>query len=82
VVPEEERFTRAELASLVDVDQLRDLLAPITARGDRVSRSYAAYVAGRRGFPEPLIDHPRLRLWLRRDVDAWIAHERERRDAR
>ncbi len=64
------RYSAEELRILVDVDQLRDLLGRV--RGERVSRSYAVRVAERKGFPEPLIDHPRLRLWLRADVERWL----------
>lgn len=73
LVPElggERVYTRAELDSLVDVDRLRDLLGRV--RGERVSRSYATRTADGRRFPEPLIDHPRLRLWLAADVEAWL----------
>jgi hypothetical protein len=72
---EDDLVSRAELRDLtrlVDVDRLRDLLAPTTRRQERTSRSYAGTIAGSRGFPPPLIDHPRLRLWLLRDVEPWL----------
>jgi hypothetical protein len=65
-----------DLANLVDVDRLRDLLTPATRRWERVSRSYAGAIAGGREFPPPLIDHPRLRLWLMRDVESWLDRHR------
>jgi hypothetical protein len=70
----EDMVSRAELRTLVDVDTLRDLLG--RTRRERVSRSYAVRVAGQKGFPDPLIDHPRLRLWRRRDVEAWMDRHR------
>jgi hypothetical protein len=76
---EDELVSRAELqdlANLVDVDRLRDLLGPTTRRKERASRSYAGTIAGSRGFPPPLIDHPRLRLWLMRDVAPWLDRHR------
>lgn len=72
--PEERTYTKAELNSLVTVDELQDLLGLL--RGDRVSRSYANHVADRKGFPDPLINHPRLRQWLRADVEAWMDRNR------
>jgi len=41
-----------------------------------VSRARAQNVAGRRGFPLPILDHPRLRLWLRPEVEAWLEQHR------
>lgn len=67
-------YTVEELRSLVDIDQLRDLLG--RNRGERMSRSYAVRIAERKGFPEPLIDHPRLRLWLLADVEDWFDRNR------
>jgi len=74
--PPGETVTVAELADAVDIDELRDLLGATTRRRERAARSYAQYVAGRKGFPEPIVDHPRLRLWLRREVLAWITANR------
>lgn len=68
----DECVSRAELGDLVDIDQLRDLLGPVSRSGERVSRSYATGIANGKGFPDPLIQHSRLRLWLRRDVDGWM----------
>lgn len=67
---DDEPVSRAELRDLVDIDQLRDLLG--RGRGERMSRSYATTIANRKGFPDPLIDHPRLRLWRRGDVERWL----------
>lgn len=69
---DDEMISRAELRTLVDIDGLRSLLGAGTARRERVSRSYATAVASRKGFPDPLIDHPRLRLWRRVDVETWL----------
>lgn len=71
--PDTDPLTVGDLRTAIDVDQLRDLLAPATRRGERVSRSYAGYVARGRDFPEPVVDHPKLRLWLRHEVLEWVA---------
>lgn len=63
---------RSDLRDLVDVDQLRDLLGRTSRRGERVARSYADSTASAKGFPDPLVDHPRIRLWRRLDVEAWL----------
>jgi hypothetical protein len=79
VEDEDDLVSRAELRDrtrLVDVDRLRDLLSPTTRRRERTSRSYASAVAGSRGFPPPLIDYLRLRLWLRADVERWLDRNR------
>jgi hypothetical protein len=76
---EDDLVSRAELgdlANLVDINRLRDLLRTTTRRRERASRSYAGTIAGSRGFPPPLIDHPRLRLWLLRDVEPWLDQHR------
>jgi hypothetical protein len=70
----ERLYTGAELSTLVDIDELRDLLGRV--RRERVSRSYAVRIAEHRGFPAPLIDRPRIRLWLRADVERWLDHNR------
>lgn len=70
----ERLYSREELNDLVTIDELRDLLGRL--RGERVSREYAAKVANSKRFPDPLIDHPRLRLWLRVDVEAWLDRNR------
>ncbi|WP_250283161.1 hypothetical protein [Frankia sp. CiP1_Cm_nod2] len=72
----DEVIHREELRDLVDIDQLRELLGRTTPRGERVARSYADSVANRKGFPDPLIVHPRLRLWRRRDVERWLDRNR------
>ncbi|WP_131769208.1 hypothetical protein [Candidatus Protofrankia californiensis] len=73
---DEGRVPRAELRDLVDIDQLRDLLGRTSRRGERVARSYAVSVANSKGFPDPLIDHPRIRLWRRADVESWLDRNR------
>lgn len=70
----ERLYSREELNDLVTVDELRDLLGRL--RGERVSREYAVKVANSKGFPDPLINHPRLRLWLRDEVHAWLDRHR------
>jgi hypothetical protein len=71
-----EPVSRADLRDLVSTDDLRDLLGRASRRGDRVSRSYAMEVANSKGFPDPLIEHARIRLWLRSDVEAWLDRNR------
>lgn len=66
----ERLYSRAELDGLLDVDQLRDLLGRY--RGERLSRGRANQIVGGKGFPDPLIARPRIRLWLRTDVEAWL----------
>lgn len=70
--PDDETVTLGELRNAVDIDELRTLLGRTSRRGERVARSYATTVADSRRFPEPIVDHPRLRLWLRADVEAWL----------
>ncbi|MCM3884124.1 hypothetical protein [Frankia sp. R82] len=72
--PGERTYTKAELDSLISVEDLTHLLGRL--RGDRVSRSYANRIANQKGFPDPLIDRPQLRLWLRADVEAWLDRNR------
>lgn len=67
-------YSLAELRTLVDVDELRGMLG--RERGRRVSRPRATQVVVTKGFPDPLVDHPRLRLWLRADVEAWLDRNR------
>ena len=68
----DEVIRRDELRDLVDIDELRELLGRTTRRAEKVARSYADSIANRKGFPDPLIDHPRLRLWRRADVERWL----------
>jgi hypothetical protein len=72
----EDLVPRAELRDLVDINQLRDLLGRTSRRGERVARSYAVSVSNSKGFPDPLVDHPRLRLWRRSDIEAWLDRNR------
>ncbi|MEX5707859.1 hypothetical protein AB1484_05970 [Parafrankia sp. FMc6] len=77
----EELFRRSDLRDLVGIDQLRDLLGRASRRGERVARTTAVVVAGQKGFPDPLIVHPstedpKIRLWLRADVEAWMDRHR------
>ncbi|MCK9901356.1 hypothetical protein [Glutamicibacter sp. V16R2B1] len=71
---EERVYTQSEIDTLVDVEELRHLLGRM--RGEPMSRSYANRIAERRGFPEPLINHPHLRLFLRADVEEWLDRNR------
>lgn len=70
--PRRQSVTLAEIADAVDIDQLRDLLGYGSRTGERVSRSYAQRIGESRRFPPPIVDHPRLRLWHRDDVTAWL----------
>ncbi|MEX5707862.1 hypothetical protein AB1484_05985 [Parafrankia sp. FMc6] len=70
--PDDETLTVRELRDAVDIDALRTLLGRGSRRGERVNRSTANYYASRKGFPDPLLDHPRLRLWRRSDVERWL----------
>jgi hypothetical protein len=73
VAPEpDECITYAQLADAVDIDELRVMLGRASRRGERVSRSYATTVADSRSFPAPFLDHPRLRLWRRGDIETWM----------
>lgn len=72
---DEETVRRADLRDLVGIAQLQEMLG--RARGESVSRTRAQVVANSKGFPDPLISHPsaedpRVRLWLRADVEAWL----------
>ncbi|MBL7493895.1 hypothetical protein I6A60_31245 [Frankia sp. AgB1.9] len=68
--PRSESLTVGDLQDAVDIATLQVLLG--AKKGEPVSRAWAQNIAGRRGFPLPVLDHPRLRLWLRGDVEAWM----------
>jgi len=70
--PRRDVVTRAELDNAVDIDEFRTLLGQGSRRRERVSREYAARVASTKGFPDPIVDHQRLRLWHRDDVEVWL----------
>ena len=70
--PDDEPLTVRDLRTAVDIDELRTLLGYGSRRGERVNRSTANYYARARGFPEPILDHPRLRLWRRTDIERWL----------
>ncbi|ETA00846.1 hypothetical protein ThrDRAFT_04716 [Frankia casuarinae] len=74
--PRDEIVTIGDLEDAVDIDQLRDLLGRGSRSGERVSREYASRIANAKGFPDPILDHPRLRLWHRADVEAWLDRNR------
>jgi hypothetical protein len=67
------------MATLVSVTDLMGLLTPVKRDGEELSRSWARQIANNRDFPAPVVRHRHLMLWLRRDVDAWIAAELKRR---
>jgi hypothetical protein len=67
---------RSDLADLVDLDELRTLLGRSSRRGEKVAASYADSISRRKGFPDPLIVHPRVRLWLRSDIEDWLDRHR------
>jgi predicted DNA-binding transcriptional regulator AlpA len=48
----------------VDLGELREMLA--------VSRSRAYALSRDRTFPAPAIERPRIRLWHRAEVEAWL----------
>jgi hypothetical protein len=73
---DEEWVRRSDLRSLVDIDELRGILGRGSRRRERVARSYADSISRERGFPLPLIEHPRIRLWLRTDVEDWMDRHR------
>jgi prophage regulatory protein len=54
---------------LVGTHQIRDMLG--------VSRSYAAQIVNRKGFPDPVGRLGKAQIWLADDVEAW-AHEHNR----
>lgn len=74
--PRDETVTIGDLEDAVDIDQLRVMLAPTTRRGEPVARSYAQVVAGRKGFPDPIVNRRNIRLWLRAEVEAWLDRNR------
>ncbi len=49
---------------LVGVAEIAGALGVGRARADVISRY--------RGFPEPVVTRDRIRLWRRRDVEAWL----------
>ncbi len=53
-----------EPGELLDIADIREILA--------VSKTRAYVISRDRNFPDPWIDHPRVRLWRRRDVEAWL----------
>lgn len=48
----------------IDLGELQEMLA--------VSRSRAYAISRDRTFPDPAIERPRIRLWHRTDVEAWL----------
>lgn len=69
--------TREDIESLVGIAELRELMSH--GRPVMISRTYVEQVARWSGFPAPLIVYPRgegrrahIRLWLLRDVEAWL----------
>lgn len=86
-MPTDDAISRAELRDLVGIEELRELLGRTSRRGERVARSYAVSIANGRNFPAPVVEHPtsddpRIRLWLRRDVESWLdTHRPGWRDA-
>jgi hypothetical protein len=72
--PRDEALTVGDLEDAVDIATLQTLLG--ARRGEPVSRAWAQNIAGRRGFPLPVLDHPRLRLWLRPEVEQWLDQNR------
>ena len=68
--PRGETLTVGDLEDAVDMATLQKLLGK--SDSTPVSRAWAQNIAGRRGFPLPVLDHPRLRLWLRPDVEQWL----------
>ena len=55
----------------------RDLMADTRGAADvqrllGVSRQYATRLVTTKGFPDPVLDDDRLRLWLRLDVARWL----------
>jgi hypothetical protein len=68
--------TIGQLADAVDIEELRDLLGATSRRREKVARSWAQVVAGRKGFPDPVVDRRNVRLWLRPEVVAWLAANR------
>lgn len=49
---------------LLDISDIREMLA--------VSKTRAYVISRDRSFPDPWIDHPRVRLWRRTDVETWL----------
>lgn len=70
-----ECISREDIETLVGIAELRELLS--RGRDRLLTRSYAEHIAGRDGFPRPLITYPRegrihMRLWLLADVQEWL----------
>lgn len=77
------RFSRADLASLIGIAEVRLMLS----RGRRhpVAKSYADRMSRLPGFPSPLIVYPRdqdrrhpytrVRLWWPPDVEDWMRRD-------
>lgn len=74
--PLDETVTIGDLADAVDIDQLRGMLGTTTRRREPVARSYAQVIAGRKGFPDPIVDRRNIRLWLRSEVESWLDRNR------
>lgn len=55
---------RAAPGELLDIADVRELLGVGRTRAHTISRD--------RTFPDPWLNHPQLRLWRRRDVEAWM----------
>ena len=78
---DDDLIRRGDLRDLVGVEELRELLVRTSRRGEKVARSYAEEVANSKGFPDPVVAHPtaarpRVRRWLRREVEAWLDRNR------
>lgn len=66
---------------LVDIADLRVILGKGSQRGETVAPSYAHTVSRDQTFPRPVVVHPktgrpRVRLWRRVDVEAWMDQHR------
>jgi hypothetical protein len=57
---------------VVSIKDIRDMLGRASQRGEVVARSYAQFVSQGKTFPEPFVDLPYIRLWLRNEVEAWF----------
>ncbi|ABW09740.1 hypothetical protein Franean1_0274 [Parafrankia sp. EAN1pec] len=58
----------ARPGDLIDIAGVRALLGVGKARAYQLSRD--------KSWPDPWLDHPQLRLWLRADVEAWLDRHR------
>ncbi|WP_239404988.1 AlpA family transcriptional regulator [Frankia sp. Cj3] len=53
---------------LVDITEVAEILGVGRSRADTISRY--------KGFPDPAVIKPRMRLWHRADVQTWVARNR------